>query len=81
MEQPDLERYDVQRTDVPGEHGDFDDVSWEELLEIEDQTENRPLGDFKYNTLATYNDAQAQYEMAGEVPPYPIRRRRGRRRR
>jgi|GEM_PF-3266420 len=35
---------------------------------------------FKYNTIATYNSTQAQYEMAGEIPPYNERLRRRRRR-
>ncbi len=81
MERPDLESYDVQPADLRQTADDMhDDVSWEELEELEYQTENRPRFDFKYNTLATYNDTQAQYEMAGEIPPYPIRWRRWKRR-
>ncbi len=34
------------------------------------------LEDFDYNAISTYNDTQAQYEMAGQVAPYFKRWRR-----
>jgi hypothetical protein len=36
------------------------------------------LPGFDYNTIGTYNDTQAKYEMAGEIAPYYRRWRRWR---
>jgi hypothetical protein len=53
---------------------------FEGRFEPRDHDERDAGLNFKYNTLATYNSVQAQYELAGELPPYPVRRRRRRHR-